>query len=84
MTTKANQTAVLVRKTSTTTYHFGVTETLCQEKVPRPGADPISMPIREAVGAHRRLCRHCAKLVTMWVEAALSAASATDLVHPLR
>jgi len=39
---------VLIRDTSTTTYHFGVTATLCQELVSRPDSDPIAVTLPEA------------------------------------
>jgi hypothetical protein len=79
-----NNIQVLVRDTSTTTYHFGRTLPICEELVAGRGGPAESWTLPEAIAVPRRLCRRCALLVQEWTAAALSEASATDNVHPSR
>jgi hypothetical protein len=75
---------VLVRETSTTTYHFGLAAPICEETPTDGDAVPVVKTLADALGERRRLCRRCADLVTEWAGAALSEASSTDLIHPDR
>jgi hypothetical protein len=75
---------VLVRQTSTTTYHFGLAAPICEERPTEGDAEPVVKHLTEALAERRRLCRRCADLVTEWAGAALSEASSTDLIHPDR
>jgi hypothetical protein len=75
---------VLVRETSTTTYHFGLAVPICEETPTEGDAEPVMKNLTVALSERRRLCRKCADLVTQWAGAALSEASSTDLIHPDR
>jgi hypothetical protein len=75
---------VLVRETSTTTYHFGLAAPICEETPTEGDAEPVVKSFTDALAEQRRLCRKCADLVTQWAGAALSEASSTDLIHPDR
>jgi hypothetical protein len=75
---------VLVRETSTTTYHFGLGAPICEETPTEGDAEPIVKNLTDVLAEPRRLCRKCADLVTEWAGAALSGASSTDLIHPDR
>lgn len=81
---RAKRTPVLVRHTSTTTYHFGLRAPICEEGVTESDAVPESWALADALDHERRLCRDCADLVESWTAAVLSEASATDIVHPAR
>jgi hypothetical protein len=81
---KPRHSSVLVRETSTTTYHLGLVVPICEARATEGEADPVVMPLTQALDEPRSLCRSCAELVEQWAGAALSEASATDLVHPDR
>jgi hypothetical protein len=81
---KPRDTPVLVRETSTTTYHFGLVAPICEARPTEREAEPVVMNLDDALQEPRRLCRACAELVEEWIGAALSEASATELVHPDR
>lgn len=68
-----NNTDVLVRDTSTTTYHFGVSTPICEAELSERDAAPGIWTLTNAVADGRRLCRLCAKLVEDWTAAALFA-----------
>ena len=81
---KPNGTAVLVRDTSTTTYHFGMKVPICEEQPSERDSSPTVWALADALADGRRLCRLCANLVTIWTGAVLSQASATHVSRPLR
>jgi hypothetical protein len=81
---KPKNSPVLVRETSTTTYHFGLAVPICEETPTEGDAEPVVMLLTHALAERRRLCRNCADLVAGWAGAALSEASSTDLIHPDR
>lgn len=83
-TVKAKKTAVLVRDTSTTTYHFGLSVPICEEQPSQREAAPAVWLLTDALSDGRRLCRLCANLVDGWTSAILSQASATHISHPSR
>jgi hypothetical protein len=60
---KPRNTPVLVRETSTTTYHFGLTVPICEAHPTEGEAEPVVMGLDQALGVPRRLCRACAELV---------------------
>lgn len=72
---------VIVRLTSTTTYHYGREESICGEVA---SGDATAMSLEQALGLGRRLCRKCGDLVSLWGRYALEVASAKSLVHPDR
>ena len=73
---------VIVRHTpGTTTYHFGRTESICEEV---PADDATTMTLNEALGEGRRLCVLCGRLIEKWVGYSTAVASATSLMHPDR
>lgn len=72
---------LLVRLTSTTTYHFGRVESICGE-VRSEEATPMSLD--EALEVGRRLCVKCGRLVTLWASYAVDVAGRKSLVHPDR
>ena len=75
---------VLVRETSTTTYHLGLRVPICEARSTEGEADPVQVSLVEALDEPRRLCRECAKLIEAWTGAMLFEASATHLAHPDR
>jgi hypothetical protein len=75
---------VLVRETSTTTYHFGLVVPICEERPTEGEAEPVVVSLTDALDEPRRLCRACAELVEEWAGAALSEASSTHIGHPDR
>ena len=79
---QARNTAVLIRESSTTTYHFGLSAPICEETP--SDAPPVQVTLRNALESKRRLCRLCANLVEKSVGAALSEASATHVLHPTK
>jgi hypothetical protein len=72
---------VLVRLTTTTTYHFGRLEPICGEV---SAEDTTSMTLDEALALDRRLCVLCSRLVDTWNGYALRVASSKHLIHPDR
>ena len=72
---------VLVRKTTTTTYHFGRTEAICGWNSEH---ELTAMTLDEALALNRRLCVDCRDLVDRWTGYALKVAAAKFLVHPDR
>lgn len=81
---KVKSIPVLVRDTATTTYHFGQSVPICEEQQSDRATPADVWDLGDALAHPRRLCRWCADLVASWSAAALSEASATDVVHPSR
>jgi len=80
----AKDITVLVRETSTTTYHLGLRVPICETHATEGEAEPSLVSLLEVLDEPRRLCRECAKLIEAWTGAMLIEASATHLAHPDR
>lgn len=72
---------VLVRMTSTTTYHFGRHESICGEVLED---EATAMTLDDAIELGRRLCVKCGRLVTLWAGYALDVAGRKSVIHPDR